>query len=238
MSDVRLYLLGGFELAIDGERTRTLQPAAQRLIAFVALTARGVERDFAALQLWPDTSEDRTRANLRSALWRIRQLPVALIETTPSRLRLDENVWLDVHDGLADFVETAEHGPASPMPFEAMFTGLLPDWYDDWLTIEREKIRQYTLRALEVRARAALDTGQPYDAIQVALTAMAMDPLRESTCRLVVEAHLSEGNQHEARRTAAEFRDRLRADSGMSPPADLASLLEPRAPRLVESSFG
>jgi DNA-binding SARP family transcriptional activator len=67
---------------------------------------------------------------------------------------------------------------------------------------------------------------------------MAMDPLRESTCRLVIEAHLSEGNRHEARRTAAGFRDRLRADSGMSPPPDLASLLVQQAPRIAESSVG
>jgi DNA-binding SARP family transcriptional activator len=208
MPDVRLYLLGGFELFVDGCRIRALQPAAQRLIALVALARRGVERDFAALQLWPDSTEERARASLRSSLWRIRRLPVALIERSSSRLRLADDVWLDVRNGLTD-LEEAGQGLADAMPFHSLFADLLPDWYDDWLMIEREKMRQLTLRGLDSRARAALDRGLPAEAIQVALTAMAIDPLRESSCRLVIEAHLSEGNKHEARRTVEDYRRRL-----------------------------
>jgi DNA-binding SARP family transcriptional activator len=236
MRDVRLHLLGGFELVIDGVRAEDLQPGAQRLVAFVALTRRGVERDFAAFQLWPDTSEERARANLRSALWRSRRLSVALIDATPSRLRISDELWLDVRDGLDDMVADAENWSASPLSFQALLTDLLPDWYDDWLMIEREKIRQYTLRQLELRARSALDRGQPYEAIQVALTAMAMDPLREGPCRLVIEAHLSEGNEHEARRTATGFRDRLRDDLAGSMPADFASLVEDRSHQLATAA--
>jgi len=216
MPDVRLHLLGGFELVIDHCRTRDLQPAAQRLIALVALARRGVERDFAASQLWPDTSEERARANLRSSLWRIGRLPVVLVERASSRLRLVDGVWLDVRDGLTDLVNGEGPGVTDALPFQSLFADLLPDWYDDWLMIEREKMRQLTLQALDVRARAALDRGLPAEAIQVGLTAMAIDPLRESSCRLVVEAHFCEGNEHDARRTIEDYQRRLGEEAGLT----------------------
>ena len=46
-------------------------PSAQRLLAFIALSPRGVDRAFLAFQLWPEHSEQRAKANLRSALWRL-----------------------------------------------------------------------------------------------------------------------------------------------------------------------
>jgi DNA-binding SARP family transcriptional activator len=227
MPDVRLHLLGGFELTIDGHRAPTLQPSTQRLLAFVALTARGVERDFAALQLWPDSTEERARANLRSSLWRLRRLPVELIETTPTRLRLAESVWVDTRDGIGDIMACANGGLDGPVAFDSLFVDLLPDWYDDWLNIEREKLRQLTLRVLESRARGALARGDPAEAIQLGLTAMAIDPLRETTCRLVMEAHLSEGNKYDAQRTLDGYRRRLASDPRVSVSAHTETLLDP-----------
>lgn len=229
MSDIRLYLFGGFELTIDGKRAPTLQPSTQRLVAFIALTVRGVERNFAAQQLWPDSTEERARANLRSSLWRLRRLPVDLIETTPTRLRLAESVWVDTRDGIGELTARALGGFDGPVPFDFLFVDLLPDWYDDWLTIEREKLRQVTLRVLEAHARVALARGDPAEAIQLGLTAMAIDPLRETPCRLVMEAHRSEGNDFDAQRTLDGYRQRLACDPRISVSADTEAFLS-RAP--------
>ncbi|MDR7254294.1 DNA-binding SARP family transcriptional activator [Nocardioides sp. BE266] len=237
MPDVRLHLLGGFELTIDGHRAPTLQPGVQRLLAFVALTARGVERDFASQQLWPDSSEPRARANLRSSLWRLRRLDVELIETSPTRLRLAESVWVDTRDVVGELTASAKGGLDNPVAFDFLFVDLLPDWYDDWLTIEREKVRQLTLRVLETQARRALARGDASEAIQLALTAMAIDPLRETPCRLVMEAHLSEGNEFDAQRTLDSYRQRLACDPRLAGSADALTLLA-RTPRPPALSFG
>ncbi len=160
MRDVRLYLIGGFELRVDGDPIESMQPATQRLLAFVALMPRGVEREFAAFQLWPDTAEDRARANLRSALWRLRCLPVPVVVATVNRLRLADDVWVDARDSL---VEELDYGDGvrfdSPLPFQSLLADLLPDWYDDWISIDRERLRQIMLRRLENRARVALTAG-------------------------------------------------------------------------------
>ena len=69
---VRLNLLRGFELWCDGERV-TLPMSAQRVLAFLALHDRPVLRLYVAGSLWLDASEERSYANLRSALWRLRR---------------------------------------------------------------------------------------------------------------------------------------------------------------------
>ena len=193
---VRLLLLGGFQLEIDGAPVET-QPAVERLIALVALSPRGVARHFAAFQLWPDKQEARARANLRSALWRLQKVSERVLNASSTRLRLEPDVWMDVRDGLDAH---DQHATGVPQPFETLLPDLLPDWYDEWLTVERERFRQLRLHHLEHRARRALDAGETADAIQLALAAVAIDGTRESSHQLIVEAHLAEGNEYEAER--------------------------------------
>ncbi len=214
---VELRLLGGFGLYLDGKRV-DVTPAAQRLLAFIALTPRGADRSYTAFQLWPEHDERRAKANLRSALWRLGKVPVVLIEATKSRLRLADDVWLDVRHGLDDL---ARAEPTTTMetvrPMQALDHDLLPDWYDDWLTIERERLRQFRLGSLEDAARHALADGHHNAAVQLALAAVAIEPLRESSHRLVIDAHLASGNRVEAQRQLDCYQHLLRSALGDVP---------------------
>ncbi len=223
MNDIRLRLLGGFELTVDGELI-DLQPAARRLLAYVALAPHGVERLCAALQLWPDHAEDRAKANLRSSLWRLGQLPVAMIWARGGRLRLSPDVWLDTIDGLETALDAHSEIDGS-VPFETLMYGLLPDWYDEWLDIERERVRQLLLAQLERRGRHALDASDSGSAIQWGLTAVGIDPLRESARRLVIEAHLFDGNTCNALRELDDYRTRLADAVGLTPSPELTTLV-------------
>jgi len=198
---VELRLIGGFELRID-MRTVEVQPAVRRLTALVALSPRGLSRDYAAYQLWPDTSEERARANLRSTIWRLHQLDAEIVVASTTHLHLADDVWLDTRQATQD----REVAPPLPRPFESVMTDLLPDWYDEWLSVERERFRQLRLAALEEHARTALRAGDAAAAIQFALAALSGDGTRESAHRLVVQAHLAEGNQWEAERERRRFR--------------------------------
>lgn len=215
---VRVRLLSGFAVT-HGLAALELRPGAQRLIAFLALLERQVERKYAAFRLWPDKGEDRAMANLRSALWRVRQLPVALIDSTATHLRLDARVWVDARHGLDD------------VDVEGMWTDttlageLLPDWYDEWLTVERERLRQHRLHRLEAASLQLRECGRVGDAIDLALRAISLEPLRESAHRLVIEAHLLEGNVADATRQYRDFRRMLWEELGVEPSHVLASLL-------------
>src|SRR5438045_5931805 len=94
---VRLALLNAFELVCDGDPV-TLPLSAQRLLAFVALKRRPVQRLHAAGSLWSNTSDRRAGASLRSALWRLHHSGHCLVEADGQRLRLSSCVRVDLHE--------------------------------------------------------------------------------------------------------------------------------------------
>src|SRR5262245_30330559 len=136
----RLRLLDGFDLRRGDERL-ALRPASERLLAYLALADKAVERATVAYRLWPDKPEQRAVAILRSAIWRIRQLPPPdLVETTTTHIRLHPAVWVDARDGLDELrrPDPDAVGDGGAASFACGGGELLPDWYDDWLVTERE----------------------------------------------------------------------------------------------------
>ena len=107
--------------------------------------------------------------------------------------------------------------------WEAM--DLLPGWYDDWVIFERERIRQRLLHALEALSRRLVEVNRCAEAIDAAISAVSADPLRESANRVLIEAHLAEGNLVEARRTYERYRDSVRRELGVEPGEQMTSLV-------------
>ena len=102
---------------------------------------------------------------------------------------------------------------------------LLPGWYDDWVIFERERIRQRLLHALEALSRRLVEVNRCAEAIDAAISAVSADPLRESANRVLIEAHLAEGNLIEARRTYERYRDSVGRELGVEPSEQIASLI-------------
>ena len=107
---------------------------------------------------------------------------------------------------------------------------LLPDWCDDWVLDEREGLRQTRLHTLETLARRLGASGRHADAIQAALVAIRLEPLRETAHRSLIEIHLTEGNWSEACRQFQRYRKLLREELGVEP-SDSMRLLLDRRPR-------
>jgi DNA-binding SARP family transcriptional activator len=219
-------LLAGFEVLVDGMPV-DLALGAQRVIAFLALANRTIERAAVAFRLWPDKREPRALANLRSALWRIRQQSSILVETTPTHVRLSRDTWVDTWEGLAELrhadVDTLLAAHESVI---AIFAGdLLPDWYDEWIVGERDRLRELQLHTIEACCRRLIEDRRYGEAIDLAFRSIAAEPLRESAHRLVVTAHLGEGNVDAARRHFASYRDLVVAELGVEPSPGLRSLV-------------
>jgi DNA-binding SARP family transcriptional activator len=102
---------------------------------------------------------------------------------------------------------------------------LLPGWYDDWVIFERERIRQRLLHALEALSRRLVEAHRCAEAVDAAISAVSADPLRESANRVLIQAHLAEGNLIEARRAYERYRDSLRRELGVEPSEELFDLL-------------
>jgi DNA-binding SARP family transcriptional activator len=226
---IALSLLNAFELRCAGEPVG-LPLSAQRLLAFLALHERPLLRPFVAGTLWLDTPEDRASANLRSSLWRLHRPGHRLVEATNLQLRLAREVHVDVHETTAlarELLNGADGRDETPIDLDgAGLTGeLLPDWYDDWVLIERERLRQLSLHALEALGERLIAAGKLTGALEAALAAVAIEPLRESAHRLLIKVHLAEGNAGEAIRQFRFCRRLLREQLQLAPSRQLAELV-------------
>jgi DNA-binding SARP family transcriptional activator len=102
---------------------------------------------------------------------------------------------------------------------------LLPGWHDKWVEAERRRYRQFRLHALEAISSRLIDERRYGTAIEIALAAIASEPLRASARRVLIQTHLAEGNRGEAVREYDHYSRLLRRRLGVDPPVDLALLV-------------
>lgn len=231
--DTRLGLLGGFEI-VNGEARLSMPMGAQRLLAFVALQAGGVHRATAAEQLWPDNRRGRAAANLRSALWHSRRIcGFPVVECSGPRLRLASMVRVDLQDVQTNARRltdrpTADSGrpPEPGAVITALSGGLLPDWSDEWLVLERERWDQVRLHTLETIAQHLMAAEKYLSALQAAFAAVAIEPIRESAHRTVLEIYIAEGNSACALKHYQRYRGLLHRELGVTPSRHMTRLLQ------------
>lgn len=225
----QLGLLHAFQLSSAGHPV-DLPLTAQRLVAFLALHERPVRRTYVAGVLWPDASEERAASSLRSALWRLRRSARELVAGTVATLRLSPAVTVDVlassriakdMDGRAPDLWSAAAGAELITRFDQ---DLLPDWYDDWLILWRERWHQIRLHALEVLATRLREAGSMAVAIEAGLAAVRAEPLRESGHYVLIEAHMAEGNMSEAFRQYDSYRSLLWREMRIAPSPRMQAL--------------
>jgi DNA-binding SARP family transcriptional activator len=223
-----LVLLGGFQLICDGELV-ALPLGAQRLLAFLGLHPQPLHRTYVAGCLWPDSTEARSSASLRSTLWRLRQPRLTLVVATNSHLDLARHLAVDVREVVTRVRRLTD--PSMPCPPEeldprALAGELLPDWSaDDWVLLERERLRQLCLHGLEALCQRLAAVGQFGEAVEAGLAAVQSEPLRESANRALISVHLAEGNQWEALRQYHRYRELLRNELGIEPSSRITRLI-------------
>lgn len=225
----RLTLLEAFELT-NGAGPVTLSFPVQRLLAFLALRGRPARRAYVACSLWIDSSEDHAFGSLRSALWKLRRDGRALVEEANGRLRLAPDVRVDVHEAAAAAHRLLDPaGEIDDGDRDCVFLRgeLLPDWYDDWVVIERERFRQLRVHALERLCERLVFERRFTEAVETGLAAVEGEPLRESAHRVLIHAHLAEGNAAEALRQYRVFRGLLRDRLGLEPSGQMDALVRP-----------
>lgn len=228
---VRLELLGTFRLSA-GAGSIALTTPAQRLLAYLALSRRRVLRVRVAATLWLDSSEERAFGSLRSALWRLRRAGGELVEATSRDLCLAPNVVVDVRevvDSARRALDPAREPDANDAAAVVGAGELLPDWYDDWVVMEREWFRQLRLHALEGLCDRLTRSARYAEASEAGVAAVRDEPLRESAHRALIHMHLAEGNRAEAVRQYEFFARRLRRQLGAEPSAELYELVRARS---------
>jgi DNA-binding SARP family transcriptional activator len=232
----KLALLGGFCLVVKGSSV-SLPIHAQRVLAYLSLmqprTQPGHPRSGLAERLWSNVPADRSNASLRTALWRIRQADKRLVRASRDTVQLGEKVEVDVRQCLAQANRLlADDRDLQPQDtqVETLRGDLLPAWEEDWLLLERERIRQIQIHALEALARRLCTLGRRLEAIEAAYAAIGAEPFRESAHATLIDILIAEGNVAQARRHLDWYSSLLWAELGLRPSDALTRRTALRAP--------
>jgi DNA-binding SARP family transcriptional activator len=197
-----------------------LPGVGRRVLAYLAVRGPVVMRTLMSMELWPDLSESRGRANLRRALW---QLPPGWVSANGGDLRLEAEVDLDqAREAVAQAVAT---GQLRDGQLDLLTRDLLPGWYDEWLVADQDQFHLSRIQALEAVSRAACAAGDHALATRSGLAAVCAEPLRESSVTVLVEAHLGERNLFEAVRRYESYAALLGREMDAEPGPQLAALL-------------
>jgi DNA-binding SARP family transcriptional activator len=228
---LRISLLGGFGLVDGAGASIPLAKRTQRLLSLLALRDRIVHRASVAGALWPDVSESRAYASLRSALLRVPNAARSVVAVSDAQLSLAEDVAVDVRDAralahrLLDETTTADDDDVSRSAVSVLSSDLLPGWDEEWLTADAEGWRQLRLHALEAATDRLARQERFGDATTAAMAAIKAEPLRESAHAALIRVHLAESNQSEALRQFERYQQLLRAELGIEPTPRLRELL-------------
>ncbi|MDQ6927751.1 MAG: SARP family transcriptional regulator [Actinomycetota bacterium] len=228
---IEISLLGTFGVRVGGEILDGVSMGSQRLLAFLALRDRAVDRIALAGSMWPRASDHRAGASLRSAISRLDDGSREAILVASAGLRLAALVGVDLRDSqaLAHRIlqpgATSTEADLSSAAVGALSGELLPDWYDDWVLLEAEDWRQLRVSALEEQARLLTAAGRLAGAAGAARAAMRAEPLRETAHASLVRVHMAEGNQSEALRVFDRYRTLLVNELGLEPTTLLEELV-------------
>jgi DNA-binding SARP family transcriptional activator len=214
---LELYVLGPFDLRVRGASPAPpLSRKAQWLVTLLALReGREVERSWLAGTLWVEIAEELARYNLRRELTHLRQAlgPESCLIQSPSSHTLRLDVGRAAVDVLA-FDAALRRGDTSALEEATqLYRGpLLEGCAEDWVIAEREARQQAYLRALDSLAGLAMARADYVAAVAHLRRGIALDPLRESEQRKLMEALAANGEFASATQVFRDLRLLLRRE--------------------------
>lgn len=228
---MRVHLLGGPWIALDS-LPHEIPDGSKRLLAFLSLDRRRLDRRYVAGTLWPESDDERAGGSLRTALWRLGQVGLDVVEIQKLTIRLNPCVRVDVDEirTWASRLLTGDNWCDDLRCFWEKLDGLdiLPGWYEDWVLVRREGLRQLLMYAFDELGGRLTDRGRHAEAVTIAQHCVDIDPLRESAQEVLIKAHLAAGNLVEAHRALTNYERLLLQELGARPRDGLYAL-----PRLL-----
>jgi DNA-binding SARP family transcriptional activator len=253
MATLEIRLLGALRVERAGAPLPRFPSRHTRDLLCYLLLARGAlcPREQLAGLFWGEQEAQRARHCLNTALWRLQRVlgpadaagrPYLRVEPRALGVNLESDTWLDVAEfesccQLAERVAADAPARAAALYAEAvaLYAGdLLPDCYDDWALVERERLQRLYLRALGKLLGWHAARGEHDAALDYGGRILARDPLREEVQRDVVSVLLAAGQPHAALRQYRACEAVLRRELGVEPMPETQALL----PRILGQPLG
>jgi DNA-binding SARP family transcriptional activator len=240
---MRIALLGGARVESEAGTEHIGSRQSALVLTYLVLNRRrAVLRDELADALWGEALPATWGATLRVVISRLRTMFAehgldgkAVLTAGPSgySLRLPDDVRIDVEDIQGELraaeaaFDAGRHDDALARARIAATLArapLFPEADGDWLSFPREEIARRRLRALEVVSRAASASGRAADAVAAAEEALALDPLLESSYRLLMQAYIAASDRAAALVAYERCRASLAEELGTDPSEETQAL--------------
>lgn len=239
---LQLAFLGGFRAVIEDTAlalTRTepitdfSSTKSQALLAYLACTRRRHTRDALAAMFWGESDDEAAKTSLRQSLANLKKLAGShlLIERDAVEFNVHLGYALDVEDFERDAHGDAEARNRAIARYAGdLLKGLVvknaPE-FEEWLVIERERLRQLAAGTLRRLARDEEDAGDVGAAIIHLRALIALDPLDEPAQRHLMLLLARNGQRTAALAQYETLARALQAELGV-PPETETTLLRDR----------
>ena len=230
-------------------RLETTRAAA--LLAYLALESAPQPRQKLIGLLWGHLPEDKARANLRHTLWHLRtrsslaaSTSAPLIETTPQTVTFNRQAGcrVDVDEFEACLKRETQIGEQAGSPqnrfalleqalelYEGdLLDGLYIDdspGFDEWLIVERERLRSLAVQALQRLVGYHLSWGEYKTGIRHANRLLGMEPWQEETHRQLMRLLMLSGQRSAALAQYETCRRVLAEELGIEPATETQTLV-------------
>ncbi len=210
------------------------------LLYYLAADPRPCRRETLAGLLWPDYDAAQGKKNLRGALYHLRKTldPYLHVERQEIGLLADAPVQVDLIDFEAALVRARSEAEGSPAQIAALedalhayrgaflegFTLDDSDLFEEWVDIERRRLHELAVQALNRLVTAQIQTGDLLRGIDYATQLLSLDPLREETRRDLIFMLAADGQAHAALAHFDDYYALLEAELGVPPGTELTEL--------------
>ena len=238
---LQFYLFGGLSIQVGQRPLTNFQTQKETLLlAYLAMSQRPLPRETAATLLWPDADPKQALSNLRTALTRIRKTAVAdsaladYLHADRHTIHLQtDGVWVDAL-AFAELIAAADDEIAQLETAVALYRGdFLAGIYasdspdlENWQLLTAAQLQQQSAKARRKLAHHYLHTRQYDKGIAHARALLALDPLREEGCRLLMRLLARNGQQNAALQQYQQSVAILREELGVAPAEATTRLAE------------
>lgn len=232
---LNVYLLGGFLIEYDGRALPPISSSAGRsLLAYlITYRQRRHTRDLLAGTFWPEHSEPSARKRLSQALWQIHtalrsaDAEESILNVTPGLVSFDADPALFQLD-VEEFEALSSVANDDTKTTQARIRGLeeavdlyrgdfLAGFYDDWMTVERQRVNDIYLECLEHLVSLHKSRSDYQSALSAARRLVLENPVRESAHLEVMRLNFLLGHSTEALRQYDRCASILREELGIDP---------------------
>ncbi len=247
MSRLTIHLLGTPRLEFEGQPLAFDTRKAIALLAYLAVTGEAQARDTLAAFLWPEYDQSRSRAALRRTLSTLKAAVDGYglaIERETLSLDQSADLWIDVRHfrQLLKSCQTHGHDPDAVCPlcqpllseavelyrddFMAGFSLRDSIPFDDWQSMQSERLRRELGMALRGLVQCHQAQGQFNQAIDHTRRLLELDPLQEPAHRQLMILYASAGQRPAALNQYRECVRILELELGVPPLEETTTLYE------------